>query len=79
MIALCFDVQLMYQSMLDLIKELQLSFYIDANLGRQRTNKAKDRSQETIVALCGDDIVVFESHMPSTISTGTIESCCSDA
>ena len=40
----------------------------------QHTDKAKDHHQQTIVALCDNDVFAFESHMQSKKSTGTMKS-----
>ena len=52
------------------IKELQLSFYVDADLAGQTGR----HSQECYIALLGGDVVAYASHRQTTISTGTMES-----
>jgi hypothetical protein len=52
------------------IPELQLSVYVDAELGGQDER----HSQECHIVLLGGDVIAFASHRQSTISTGTMES-----
>jgi hypothetical protein len=52
------------------IPELQLSFYVDADLAGQTGR----HSQECYIGLLGGDVIAYASHRQTTISTGTMES-----